>query len=137
MGSQDTTEATQHTDTQQGPGFLKQAHTHLTPGWVDMDEDPSGQTVLSNHPSGLGHRQASKRGEAEGRPFPVLEKSGSLEVVKGKQSADGEEHESMNQPIPRHLLSTCYILGAQPSVAMEKKVEVESFPSLHSRMDVM
>ena len=51
-------------------------------------------------------------------------------MVKGKQSADWEEHESMNQPIPRHLLSTCYILGAQLSVAMEKKVEVESFSSL-------
>ena len=61
-----------------------------------------------------------------------LEKSGSSEVVKGKQSGDWEEHESMNQPIPRHLLSTCYIPGAQLSVAKEKKVEAESFRSLHS-----
>ena len=61
-----------------------------------------------------------------------LEKSGSSEVVKGKQSRDWEEHESMNQPIPRHLLGICYIPGAQLSVAMEKKVEAESFRSIHS-----
>ena len=61
-------------------------------------------------------------------------------MVKGKQSADCEEHESMNQPIPRHLLSTWYILGAQLSVAMERKVEVESFSSFTQGalgMDVM
>lgn len=41
-------------------------------------------------------------------------------------------HESMNQPIPRHLLSACCILSALLTAAMGRKVQKETFSSIHS-----